>query len=44
MTKLLQAQAPGLPPHIIAQQALPSRSSPKVRPHVKGYTIPNLIP
>lgn len=30
MTKLLQAQAPGLPPHIIAQQALPSRSSPKV--------------
>jgi len=31
MTKLLQAQAPGLPPHIIAQQALPSRSSPKVR-------------
>jgi hypothetical protein len=31
MTKLLQAQAPGLPPHIIAQQALPSRSSPKVK-------------
>merc|ERR1719402_339440 len=30
MTKLLQSQAPGLPPHIIAQQALPARSSPKV--------------
>ena len=30
MTKLLQAQAPGLPPHIIAQQALPNRTSPKV--------------
>ena len=30
MHKLLQTQAPGLPPHIIAQQALPARPSPKV--------------
>merc|ERR1719460_1561632 len=29
MHKLLQTQAPGLPPHIIAQQALPARPSPK---------------
>ena len=30
MAKLLQTQSPGLPPHIIAQQSLPARASPKV--------------
>jgi len=44
MTKLLQTQAPGLPPHIIAQQALPARSTPKVMSKPPGPVMSNLRP
>ena len=41
MHKLLQTQAPGLPPHIIAQQALPARPSPKVMGKPPGGPRPS---
>ena len=45
MTKLLQAQTPGLPPHIIAQQSLPAKtSSTKVMSRPPGPVMSNLRP
>ena len=45
MTKLLQAQTPGLPPHIIAQQTLTAKSaSPKVMSRPPGPVMSNLRP
>ena len=48
MTKLLQAQTPGLPPHVIAQQTLPaSNSAPKaskVMSRPPGPVMSNLRP
>ena len=45
MTKLLQAQAPGLPPHIIAQQTLSAnRSTPKVMSRPPGPANANFRP
>lgn len=44
MSKLLQIQSPGLPPHIIAQQALPARSTPKVMSRPPGPVTSNLRP
>ena len=43
MTKLLQAQTPGLPPHIIAQQTLPA-SKAKVMSRPPGPVMSNLRP
>ena len=48
MTKLLQAQSPGLPPHVIAQQTLPAstqaRSASKVMSRPPGPVMSNLRP
>ena len=43
MTKLLAAQAPGLPPHIIAQQSCP-KTTTKVMSKPPGPVMSNLRP
>ena len=44
MSKLLQAQSPGLPPHVIAQQTLPASKSSKVTSRPPGPVMSNLRP
>ena len=44
MTKLLQSQTPSLPPHIIAQQTLPSSKPGKVMAKPPGPVMSNLRP
>lgn len=44
MSKLLQAQSPGLPPHVIAQQTIPASKSSKVMSRPPGPVMSNLRP